>query len=101
MCLLDDGVPTDCNAGIAKGHSYQRLLALRQRGASQPGGDPPSLGAQTLLGLKVALTSTQNPGGQTRRRTRRLSTSENANLAKVCYARMSYTLTPSHSNGDG
>ncbi|QLH63755.1 prepilin peptidase-dependent pilin [Serratia symbiotica] len=80
LCLLDDGVPTDCNAGskgIPTNGSSRYVSAVQvSRGVIT------LTGAQTLLGLKVALTPTQNPGGQTR--WTRLCTSENANLAKVC-----------------
>lgn len=64
LCLLDDGVPTDCNAGskgIPTNGSSRYVSAVQvSRGVTT------ITGAQTLLGLKVALTPTQNPGGQTR-----------------------------------
>ncbi len=40
LCLLDDGVPTDCNVG-SKGIPTNGSSRLRQQGASQPGGDHP------------------------------------------------------------
>ncbi|CAI1678919.1 MULTISPECIES: prepilin peptidase-dependent pilin [Serratia] len=80
LCVLDDGAPTDCNAGskgIPAGGTSRYVSAL------EVGKGTISLtGAQTLSGLKVVLTPTQNAGGQTR--WTRLCTSENANLTEVC-----------------
>jgi prepilin peptidase dependent protein D len=80
LCVLDEGKPTGCNAGgkgIPAGGSSRYVSDLQvDKGVIT------LTGAQTLLGLKVALTPTQNAGGLTR--WTRLCTSESASLTEVC-----------------
>ncbi|MDT3252062.1 prepilin peptidase-dependent pilin [Serratia sp. root2] len=80
LCVLDGGSPAGCNAGSkgipADGTSrYVSAVKVSQ-------GVITLTGTQTLQGLTVALTPTQNASGLTR--WTRQCTSDNANLQETC-----------------
>ncbi|WP_346827009.1 prepilin peptidase-dependent pilin [Serratia inhibens] len=80
LCVLDGGAPAGCNAGskgIPAGGTSRYVSAVK---VSQ--GVITLTGTQTLQGLTVALTPTQNVSGLTR--WTRQCTSDNANLQETC-----------------
>ncbi|WP_329907272.1 prepilin peptidase-dependent pilin [Serratia quinivorans] len=80
LCVLDTGAPTGCNAGsqgIPAGDASRYVSAVK---VTQ--GVISLTGTQTLQGLTVALTPTQNASGLTR--WTRQCTSSNANLQETC-----------------
>ncbi|AHY05695.1 prepilin peptidase-dependent pilin [Serratia plymuthica] len=80
LCVLDGGVPAGCNAGskgIPTGGTSRYVSAIK---VSQ--GVITLTGTQTLQGLTVALTPTQNASGLTR--WTRQCTSDNVNLQETC-----------------
>jgi prepilin peptidase dependent protein D len=80
LCVLDGGAPAGCNAGskgIPAGGTSRYVSAVK---VSQ--GVISLTGTQTLQGLTVALTPTQNTSGLTR--WTRQCTSDNVNLQETC-----------------
>jgi prepilin peptidase dependent protein D len=80
LCVLDGGAPAGCNAGskgIPAGGTSRYVSAVK---VSQ--GVISLTGTQTLQGLTVALTPTQNASGLTR--WTRQCTSDNVNLQETC-----------------
>ncbi|OJT45301.1 prepilin peptidase-dependent pilin [Serratia plymuthica] len=80
LCVLDGGAPAGCNAGskgIPAGGTSRYVSAIK---VSQ--GVITLTGTQTLQGLTVALTPTQNASGLTR--WTRQCTSDNVNLQETC-----------------
>lgn len=80
LCVLEEGAPTGCNAGsqgIPTGGSSRYVSGVQ---VNQ--GVITLTGAQTLQGLKVALSPTSNADGLTR--WTRLCTSDSTGLADVC-----------------
>ncbi|MBL3525340.1 prepilin peptidase-dependent pilin [Serratia plymuthica] len=80
LCVLDGGAPAGCNAGskgIPTGGTSRYVSAIK---VSQ--GVITLTGTQTLQGLTVALTPTQNASGLTR--WTRQCTSDNVNLQETC-----------------
>jgi prepilin peptidase dependent protein D len=80
LCVLDNGVPTACNAGsqgIPTSGTSRYVSAVQ---VSQ--GVISLTGTQTLQGLTVALTPTQNTQGLTR--WTRQCTSDNTSLQETC-----------------
>jgi prepilin peptidase dependent protein D len=80
LCVLDGGAPAGCNAGskgIPAGGTSRYVSAVK---VSQ--GVITLTGTQTLQGLTVALTPTQNASGLTR--WTRQCTSDNVNLQETC-----------------
>lgn len=80
LCVLDGGAPAGCNAGskgIPAGGTSRYVSAVN---VSQ--GVITLTGTQTLQGLTVALTPTQNASGLTR--WTRQCTGDNANLQETC-----------------
>lgn len=80
LCVLNGGAPAGCNAGskgIPAGSTSRYVSAVQ---VSQ--GVITLTGTQTLQGLTVALTPTQNAGGLTR--WTRQCTSNNTNLQETC-----------------
>ncbi|RJF53047.1 prepilin peptidase-dependent pilin [Serratia inhibens] len=80
LCVLDGGAPAGCNAGskgIPAGGTSRYVSDVK---VSQ--GMITLTGTQTLQGLTVALTPTQNASGMTR--WTRQCTSDNANLQETC-----------------
>jgi len=80
LCVLDGGAPAGCNAGskgIPAGGTSRYVSAVK---VSQ--GVITLTGTQTLQGLTVALTPTQNASGLTR--WTRQCTSDNTNLQETC-----------------
>ncbi|MGO2441021.1 prepilin peptidase-dependent pilin [Serratia proteamaculans] len=80
LCVLDSGAPTGCNAGsqgIPTGDASRYVSAVQvNKGVIS------LTGTQTLQGLTVVLTPTQNTSGLTR--WTRQCTSANANLQETC-----------------
>lgn len=80
LCVLDGGAPAGCNAGskgVPTGGTSRYVSAIK---VSQ--GVITLTGTQTLQGLTVALTPTQNASGLTR--WTRQCTSDNVNLQETC-----------------
>ncbi|WP_199638274.1 prepilin peptidase-dependent pilin [Serratia sp. PAMC26656] len=90
LCVLDGGAPAGCNAGSkgipASGTSrYVSVVKVSQ-------GVITLTGTQTLQGLTVALTPTQNASGLTR--WTRQCTSDNVNLQETCQEVFRFDDTP-------
>lgn len=90
LCVLDGGAPAGCNAGskgIPAGGTSRYVSVVK---VSQ--GVITLTGTQTLQGLTVALTPTQNARGLTR--WTRQCTSDNVNLQETCQEVFRFDDTP-------
>ncbi|AEF43867.1 putative major pilin subunit [Serratia sp. AS12] len=90
LCVLDGGAPAGCNAGskgIPAGGTSRYVSVVK---VSQ--GVITLTGTQTLQGLTVALTPTQNASGLTR--WTRQCTSDNVNLQETCQEVFRFDDTP-------
>lgn len=94
LCVLDGGAPAGCNAGskgIPAGGTSRYVSVVK---VSQ--GVITLTGTQTLQGLTVALTPTQNASGLTR--WTRQCTSDNLNLQETCQEVFRFDDTPKEAS---